>query len=172
VTDDATLLGFFASHHLCDAESIYHIMRAYCDLINGKEIPVNVLPPDANPAIPMSSVIGKDEEKGVVMTEEEARTNDYVKNNPHLTGTLQLWLLGTVIYKGILRALNLRWRTQEKYIHLPGPLIEKWRAEVQAELDKEAAPAQRSETQVTKNDIIAAWIIMVRSGPILTHTSS
>ena len=40
---DATLLGFRLPHHLCDGQSIFNVVKAYCDLVCNNPIPKLVL---------------------------------------------------------------------------------------------------------------------------------
>lgn len=44
---NATLLCFGITHHICDGNDCWEVVKAFCDLLSNKPIPLFALPPDA-----------------------------------------------------------------------------------------------------------------------------
>ena len=80
-------------------------------------------------------------------------------------GNLHLaWHIGYLAVQSIGQLLGLVERTEERYIHLSGQLVQQWRDSCQKELEGMAKNGELLEgagIELTKNDVIAAWYLKV-----------
>ncbi|KAI5776256.1 hypothetical protein EDC01DRAFT_715175 [Geopyxis carbonaria] len=155
---DATLLGFRMPHQLCDGQSVYDVVKAYSHLIAGKPISRIVLPPDVK--TPLSALV-----EGSDSLPENVR-----KNAPFVHPAENFAVGVSPLVKYIGHALlgvasaKIGWGEgeRERYIHLPGELVQTWRRECQEELDKAALSGGLGDgagLELTKNDVITAWFL-------------
>jgi hypothetical protein len=130
--NDATLLGFRVPHHLCDGESVYHVIKTYRDIVAGEQIKTLITPPDT--ALPLSKVIKKDAEFPLP---GGLGDNPFLQPNYKLLTGIRPWAhhVGYAVGRMIGAKLGICQKSEEKLIHLPGPLVEHWRSECRKELE-------------------------------------
>ncbi|TFK37358.1 hypothetical protein BDQ12DRAFT_564762, partial [Crucibulum laeve] len=156
VTNDATLLGFRISHHFADGKGAFDVVQAYCDTVAGKTIPTITLPPD----VPMSSLVyGED-----TLPKSVAEQAPYVhpRDNFSLGLIGYLKFLGSALYKVIAPKLGLEEPGLEQFVHLPAAYVLQVQIKCQAELAEATKNGDLSEgasLQLTKNDVITAWLL-------------
>jgi hypothetical protein len=161
VLTDATLLGFRVPHHLCDGQSTFTVVKAYCDLVSNRPIPKLVPSPDIT--TPLSTQVeGKDSlPAGISM--ENARFLNPAENLA--VGNLYLAQnLGYLMGQGFGRLVGVVPQTEERYIHLSRQLVQRWRDDCQKELERMAKDGELPEgagIELTKNDVITAWYLKV-----------
>lgn len=155
VLKDATLLGFRNPHLFFDADSTYQIIKAYSDIIAGKEIPTSVLLPDS----PLSEIL-RDEVQFQLLDGVEVEGTPYLLPLEKLQLGL-VPLLGTLAdaaIKNLGSMLGISSMVSEgRFIHLPGTLVEQWKSECEAEL----GTGTSSTPKISKLDVVTAWFIKV-----------
>jgi hypothetical protein len=156
VLKDATLLGFRVHHYLCDGASRGQAIKAYRDIIAGKQIATSILLPDT----PLSKLLQKE-----VMSPLPSgiRTEDtpYLYPNEKYQLGVRPWIhfLGHATYRTVGAKLGIYgMKSKVRFIHLPGPTIEHWRSECQNDLRK----AKVDVPTLSKLDIVLAWFLKVR----------
>jgi hypothetical protein len=158
---DATLLGFRVPHHFSDGQSIYDIIKGYCDLVSDRPIPTVTLPPAIT--TPLSACVQGEDSLPASVSSESAPFVDAAEN--FAIGTIAVvkyvwnWLSRDIAAK-----LGFGDKTEERYIHLPGKLVQQWRNDCQKELEqlaKDGALTEGAGIELTKNDVIAAWFLKV-----------
>ena len=159
---DATLLGFRMPHHFCDGESTYHVVKAYRDLIAGEKIPTLIPPPDVDH--PLSEILKNDTNitlpAGVGLEDVS-----YLDPNENLLLGFPAWIryVGYAVGKMVGAKLGRSAKSEEKFIHLPGKLVERWRKECQTELEQ-TMDSKRVDVPILSNlDVITAWFLQVSS---------
>ncbi|TFK37075.1 hypothetical protein BDQ12DRAFT_685767 [Crucibulum laeve] len=156
VMNDATLLGFRIPHHFADGKSTFDIVQAYCDTVAGKTIPTITLPPD----IPMSALVhGEDT---LPKSVAEHAPNVHPEDNFSLGLIGYLKFVGSTLYKVIAPKVGLEEQGLEQFVHLPATYVLQLQARCQAELDEATKNGDLREgagLQLTKNDIITAWLL-------------
>lgn len=158
VLEDATLLGFRVPHHLCDGQSAYDIVKAYAMLVAGRRISDLIPPPDID--VPLSSLVDKRASPSL-STEILDEKVPFLLPEDKLSLGFSAWLryVGYAAAKMIGAKLGIKSQySEEKYIHLPGTLVEQWQNECQEELDD--SPTNKG-IYLTKMDIISAWLLKV-----------
>jgi hypothetical protein len=160
VLSDATLLGFQMSHFFVDGQGIYDTVKAYCDLVCGRKIPELILPPDVD--TPLSHlVVGEDSASAHKL--ENVRFLHPIETHINSLATLAK-VVGMALFKRIGRKIGLTERIEDRYIHLSGKIVEEWRKDCQNELNELAGRGLLEideNLRLTKNDVIAAWIMKV-----------
>ncbi|KAE9368994.1 hypothetical protein N431DRAFT_547800 [Stipitochalara longipes BDJ] len=147
--NDATLLGFRVPHHMCDGESVYHVIKAYCDIIAGEKIKSLINPPDVD--LPLSKVLEKDSKFPLPARLGNEDTQYLQPSEKLLTGFLP-WAhyVGYAVANMTGAKLGLQQKSDEKLIFLPRTLVETWRSECQKDLK---VPV------LSKLDVITAWFL-------------
>jgi hypothetical protein len=166
VLKDATLLGFRVPHHLCDGESVFHVIKTYRDIVAGQQIRTFVMPPDIDH--PLSQVLQQDTEFPLpngLGTEDVP----YLHPSEKLLVGLRPWVhyVGYAVSRMVGAKLGISPKFEEKFIHLPGPLVEGWRSECQKELEQAAESKGIDVPTISKLDVITAWFLQVRNYPSL-----
>ena len=172
VLEDATLLGFRVPHHFCDGESVYDIVKAYCDTITGEKVASLVMPRDID--CPLSSVL--EEDTGVTLpTGMGIEGVPYLYPNENLCLGFGPWIryVGYAISRMVGSKLGIFPKSREQFIHLPGKLVAHWRGECQKELEQlMASDDGRDVPNLSKLDAITAWFLQVSYQPLgSTHRS-
>jgi hypothetical protein len=174
VLQDATLLCFGITHYLCDGSSCFEVVKAFCNILSNKPIPSLVLSPDAEgfcdlaSDLPLaSSVLFK--AKGTLLsskvisdsTGEESAIYYETQQQNFDTGILKLGrLVWRVVSSKVAAQFGLIDKLTTKFVHLPGTWVNELKARSQEEL-----AVQSLEITLTRNDIIAAWILKVIYSP-------
>jgi hypothetical protein len=155
VLKDATLLGFRVRHHLCDGGSRNQVITAYRDIIAGKQIKTSILLPDT----PLSKTL--EEVKAPLPSGIKIEDTPYLyPNEKYMLGVLS-WVrfFRHAISRTVGAKLGISsMGSKARFIHLPGPTVERWKMECQRELGKATA----SVPALSKLDVILAWFLQVR----------
>ncbi|KAL3465680.1 hypothetical protein BJX64DRAFT_285286 [Aspergillus heterothallicus] len=153
ILNDATLLCFSFSHSLCDGQSAFDIIRAYCDLLSNKPIPKFVLPPDAT-GKRMSDLVRKATTEPLPIQPEQ---DIFVtKHSTVLKFQVKYLLLRLGEMVGLSPKLTHR------TVHLPGTWIDNIRSRAQKELE---VSGEHLGMHLTRNDIIVALYLKMVYGP-------
>lgn len=140
---------------------MFSVVKTYCDLVCSRSILKLVLPPDIT--TPLSTLVEGEDSLPVGISMENVRFVDPAENLA--LGNLYLaWHVGYLAAISIGQLLGLLERTEERYIHLSGKLVQRWRDDCQKELEgmaKNGELLQGDGTELTKNDIITAWYLKV-----------
>ncbi|OQE41057.1 hypothetical protein PENCOP_c005G02527 [Penicillium coprophilum] len=159
---DATLLAFGISHHICDGNDYWEVVKAFCDLLSNKPISSFALPPDAGDVRMSDLMKGKNES-----TKAESNFHYQMHAQNYDSGVLKLVITVWRVLLAILAVkFGFREELQTKFIHVPGTWVDELRARSQAEL-KGCSP----EIQLTRNDVIAAWYLKSVYSPQPVATS-
>lgn len=155
---DATLLGFRIPHHLCDGESVYHVIQAYRHIVSGQQIKTLVPAPDVE--TPLSEVLEM-ESKVPLPAGTELEGVPYLKPEEKLRVGVVPWVkyVGYAVGKMLGAKLGVSERAKEKLIHLPGKVVERWRSECQKELEQ--VHTSNKIPTISKLDVITAWFLQV-----------
>ncbi|KGO46570.1 hypothetical protein PEX1_036320 [Penicillium expansum] len=159
---DATLLCFGIAHHICDGNDCCEVVKAFCDLLSDKPIPLFALPPDAGD-VRMSDLMKVKNE----CTETESSLHYQTHAENYAIG---IFKLAMTVWRVLLTILAVKLGFLEdlttKFISIPGTWVEELRIKSQMEL-KYCSP----EVQLTRNDVIAAWYLKSVYSPQPTATS-
>ena len=102
---------------------MFSIVKAYCDLVCNRSIPKLVLPPDIT--TPLSTLVEGEDSLPVGVSMENVRFVNPAEN--FALGNLHLALhIGYLAVQSIGQLLGLVERTEERYIHLSGQLVQRW----------------------------------------------
>lgn len=162
VLKNATLFGFRTPHYLCNAAHLRRIISAYTAILSGNEVPKLILPPDADGSLLSSLIVSNSQPSlppGVSLEDvpecklAECKTVGAWGGLPYI-----LW----VIFTTILSRLFTAYRLHEKYIYLPGSLVESWQAQCQKELDDGGWKSGSPAPKLSKLDIVTSWYLQVR----------
>ncbi|KAJ5158368.1 uncharacterized protein N7500_008019 [Penicillium coprophilum] len=158
---DATLLAFGISHHICDGNDCWEVVKAFCDLLSNKPIPLFALPPDVGD-VRMSDLMKVKHES----TKAESNFHYQMHAQNYDSGIFKLVITMWHVLLAILAVkLGFREELKTKFIHISGTWVDELRVKAQAEL-KGCSP----EIQLTRNDVIAAWYLkcVYSSQPVAT----
>ena len=140
---------------------MFNIVKAYSDLVCNRSIPKFVLPPDI--VTPLSTLVEGEDTLPIGVSMENVRFVDPAEN--FALGNLHLaWHIGYLAVQAIGQLIGLVERTEERYIHLPGQLVQRWRDDCQKELEGLAKSEELLDgagIELTKNDVITAWYLKV-----------
>ncbi|KAN0092492.1 hypothetical protein V8E51_018339 [Hyaloscypha variabilis] len=152
--NDATLLGFRVPHHFCDGESVYHVIKAFRDIVAGQKIKTLINCPDVDQ--PLSLLLGK--ETKFPIHEFELDDAPYLHPREKLLAGIGPWVhyVGYAISRMIGAKIGITQKSEEKLIHLPGALVEHWRTECQKELEQTIDQTTMRIPTLSKLDIITA----------------
>ncbi|PMD31654.1 hypothetical protein L207DRAFT_190766 [Hyaloscypha variabilis F] len=155
--NDATLLGFRVPHHFCDGESVYHVIKAFRDIVAGQKIKTLINCPDVDQ--PLSLLLGK--ETKFPIHEFELDDAPYLHPRGKLLAGIGPWVhyVGYAISRMIGAKIGITQKSEEKLIHLPGALVEHWRTECQKELEQTIDQTIMRIPTLSKLDIITAWFL-------------
>ncbi|KAF8990939.1 hypothetical protein BDQ17DRAFT_1433427 [Cyathus striatus] len=153
---DATLLGFRLTHHLCDGEACFDVVKAYSDLINGRRVPELVPPPDIESYL-SEQVHGEDCSPPTVSPDNSA----WIEKNLSVGVVAILMYTYVLVVRLIMVRLGLRESDEERMIHLPVDFVAKLREECQGEIDAayEREKPDVKGLEVTRNNVITAWLL-------------
>ncbi|CAG8907834.1 unnamed protein product [Penicillium egyptiacum] len=147
---DATLLCFGITHHICDGNDCWEVVKAFCDLLSNKPIPLFALPPDAGD-VRMSDLMKAKN----MCSETESNFHYRTHAQNYDTGILNLAM---TVWRVLLTIIAMKFgflaELTTKFIYIPGAWVDELRVKSQAEL-KDCSP----EIQLTRNDVIAAWYL-------------
>lgn len=147
---DATLLCFGITHHICDGNDCWEVVKAFSDLLSNRPIPLFALPPDAG-NVRMSDLIKVKTE----CTETESNFHYQTHAQNYDSG---IFKLAMTVWHVLLTILAMKFGLLEefttKFIYIPGAWVDELRMKSQTEL-KDCS----SEIQLTRNDVIAAWYL-------------
>lgn len=154
VLNDATLIAFRVSHYICDAQSIYTIAEAYCNLIAGKPIPDLVLPticqipPELSPDMRTQPTTFSTGSALVLST-----------NDMHTVGAVIFirWVILCLI-QAVWETFGLPNSPKEGYIFVPDDIVNRWRDDCQHGLDN---TSDQSSVRLSKLDVLVAWHFQV-----------
>lgn len=160
---NATLLCFGISHHICDGNDCWEVVKAFCDLLSNRPIPSFALPPDTR-GVRMSDLVKVKNECS------EAESNfHYQTHAQHYDN--RIFNLAMTAWRVLLTILAVKFgflaELAAKFIYIPGAWVDELRVKSQAEL-KDCYP----EIQLTRNDVIAAWYLKSVYSPQPTTMSS
>lgn len=140
---------------------MFDVVKAYCDLVCNRSIPKLVLPPDIT--TPLSTLVEGEDSLPVGLSMENIRFLDPAENfalgNLHLASHI-----GYLAVQSIGQLVGLVERTEERYIHLSGQLVQRWQDNCQKELERMVKSGELLEgagIELTKNDVITAWYLKV-----------
>ncbi|KAL2809043.1 hypothetical protein BJX63DRAFT_372525 [Aspergillus granulosus] len=150
--NDATLLCFSFSHSLCDGQSVYDIIRYFCDLLSDKPIPTFALPPDST-GKRMSNLIRKAMTEPLPAQPEQ----DIFVTNPLTALKFQIKYL----ILRVAESLRLSPKLTHRLVYLPGIWVDDIRSRAQKELDDSG---EHLGMQLTRNDLIAALYLKIVYG--------
>ncbi|KAJ5188406.1 hypothetical protein N7491_004732 [Penicillium cf. griseofulvum] len=160
---DATLLSFGIAHHICDGNDCWEVVKAFCDLLSNKPIPLFALPPDAGD-VRMSDLMNVKNE----CTETESNLHYQMHAQNYDSGIFKLaMLMWHMLVAIIAMKFGFREDLKDKFIYIPGAWVDELRAKSQGEL-KNCSP----DIQLTRNDVIAAWYLKSVYSPQSTATPS
>ncbi|CAI7628212.1 unnamed protein product [Penicillium glandicola] len=161
---DSTLLCFGITHHLCDGNDCWEVVKAFCDLLSNKPIPSFALPPDTDKEVRMSDLIKVKNE----CTETESHFHYQTHAQNYDSGVFQMAM---IMWRVLLAILAVKFAFIEdlttKFVYIPGAWVDELRDKSQGEL-KDCSP----EIRLTRNDVIAAWYLKSVYFPQPTTTSS
>jgi hypothetical protein len=189
VLHDATLLGFRMAHHLCDAESTFNIIKAFADLVSGRETPDLVLPSsDAHHHSQETITVGPtafQPAEGTASPTADFSTGDALILTPPNSYRIDIlafiwWAICCIIHRfcEILCTPN---RCHEKYIYVSENTVSRWKRDCQEELDGKynATSAAIIDTEngsqtgldvrnigpirLSSLDVLVAWNLKVQS---------
>ncbi|KAJ5826907.1 hypothetical protein N7447_003670 [Penicillium robsamsonii] len=147
---DATLLCFGIAHHICDGNDCWEVVKAFCDLLSNKTIPLFALPPDAGD-VRMSDLIKVKNGR----TETEANFHYQMHSQNYDSG---IFKLAIIVWRVLLAVLAVKFGFREdfktKFVYISGTWVDELRIKSQEGL-KDCSP----EIQLTRNDVIAAWYL-------------
>ncbi|KAJ5382565.1 hypothetical protein N7517_000476 [Penicillium concentricum] len=147
---DATLLCFGIAHHICDGNDCWEVIRASCDLLSNKPIPLFALPPDVGD-VRMSDLMKAKNER----TETESNFHHQMHTQNWDSG---IFKLAIIVWRVLLTVLAVKFGFREdfktKFIYIPGAWVDELRIKSQEELKDGSR-----EIQLTRNDVIAAWYL-------------
>lgn len=165
--NDATLLGFRIPHHFCDGESVYHVIQGYCDIVAGQKCKTLINPPDVE--FPLSKFLEKNT-KFPLPAGLGIDDVPFLHPNEKLLTGIRPWVhyVGYAVAKMIGAKLGLAQKSEEKLVHLPGPMVDQWRKDCEKESDDAGTEAPR----LSNLDIITAWFLKVSYSAILVFRSN
>ncbi|KAL4804163.1 hypothetical protein BDV18DRAFT_36177 [Aspergillus unguis] len=137
---DATVIRFIIEHCLCDAAGGYEIARAYCNILNGNDVPhISFTRP------PMQL---RDE----IVQKASEKKDTYIRSAlVEQTRDIFSWSWRAMIKKGVKMTtrdiLHQELKRVDDTIYIPRERIEQW---------KEAA--KRQKVDVTEHDLLASFI--------------
>ncbi|KOS45385.1 hypothetical protein ACN38_g3676 [Penicillium nordicum] len=147
---DATLLCFGITHYISDGNDCWVVVKAFCDLLSNKPIPLFALPPDAGD-IRMSDLMKVKNE----CTETESNFHYQTHAQNFESG---IFKLAVTVWRMLLTLLAVKFGFLEelttKFIYIPGTWVDELRSKSQGE-SKDCSP----NIQLTRNDVIAAWYL-------------
>ena len=155
ILNDATLLGFRIPHYLADGQSMFDVVKAYCDLVADRDILRLVPPPDIQ--MPLSQLTKSDLDPPLINVVPEG-VNICTADEVH---TIGLWNRITrasgILLRHLTNGLFASRDFSERYIYLPKQLVLCWQSECQRQLEA----AGLVEVKLSKLDVIAAWYLKV-----------
>ncbi|KAL4962711.1 uncharacterized protein BDV14DRAFT_177811 [Aspergillus stella-maris] len=148
VLRDATLLCFSFVHSIFDGQSCFDIIRFFCDLLNRRDIPRFILPPDVDGR--MSDLLEGDGE-GAVPSYRSILGTSRLR---------QMRFFGKVLVQKTRELFHLSERLTYRLIHVPSAWVDEVRSKAQKELE-----GNGSSVKLTRNDIIAALYLKMLYSP-------
>ncbi|RDW58422.1 hypothetical protein BP5796_12352 [Coleophoma crateriformis] len=156
VLNDSTLLGFRMPHYLADAQSMFDVVKAYCDLIAGRQLPMLVTPPDVEMPLSQLTNIDPQAPSSILSIECLEKVKICAADEVHSLG---LWnairtafgVLFAHLAQGLLQSTDF----SERYIYLPKDLVCRLQVECQEELERTGL----ADVKLSKTDVIAAWYL-------------
>ncbi|KAL4955823.1 hypothetical protein BDW69DRAFT_182190 [Aspergillus filifer] len=149
VLRDATLLCFSFVHSIFDGQSCFDIIRFFCDLLDGREIPRFSLPPDIDGR--MSDLLVEGDGEGAVPSYRSILATSRLR---------QMRFFGKVLVQKTRELLHLSERLTYRLIHVPSAWVNEVRSKAQKELE-----GNGSTVKLTRNDIIAALYMKMLYSP-------
>lgn len=165
VLRDATLLGFRTPHYLCDAKSIYNIVKGYSDLISGRDILDLVLPSDTEELPPDNEKVVNDLKPAGISTGDALLFTPPTAYNLSFRSSIR-WAVACLVQviSGKLRTPNC---CREKYIYVSEKLISQWKSDCQREVDNHGMTETVLEDykvpiKLSNLDVLVGWHMKVR----------
>lgn len=157
--ENKTLLGFSMAHSVADAQSVFHVVSSYCELLKGNTTPRIHLPPDA---------------QGVLLSDlvEDSADQDDVKSAKHASRSDHegVWRIGAfAIIRGFFRMFKVAVSTtlgvsasNERLVVIPHEWLSSLK---QQEFQSCVATGQISEHDIpfSRNDLLFAMLLKGQS---------
>jgi hypothetical protein len=160
---DATLLGFRAPHYLVNSASLYDIVAAYARVMSGGNLPHLNWPPDGD-GTPLSALVVDSAQPELPLGVKLDASSILSVADTYAGGMYNaIPVIYNLLRSNILARVFSSYYLEEKLIHIPLPLLEKWRSECQKELENGAWEGEGAAPTLSKLDVLTAWLMQVRN---------
>lgn len=163
VLRDAILLCFGISHHISDGANCFQVVQSFCDLLSNNPIPSFVLPSNST-GTPISYIVIFNDN-----IEQENDTHGHYANHEenYNSGIMKLGSFACRVTLAMLsEKAGMLDKPTTKFVMVPGEWADRIRAKAQDEIRSDPKYNQDCTTQLTRNDIIAAWPLKTNYFPL------